>query len=193
MAIKLIVGLGNPGSEYEHTRHNAGFWLIDEIAAQHHITLQAESKFYGLAGRITLFGQDVRLLKPNTFMNKSGQAVAALANFYKIDSTEIIVAHDELDMPAGTAKFKQGGGHGGHNGLRDIISHLANQKDFYRLRLGIGHPGSASKVTGYVLGKPSAKEREQINNCIDQAIRSLEAGLKGNWAKAMQELHSFSN
>lgn len=192
MAIKLIVGLGNPGAEYEQTRHNAGFWFVDEIARYCNTSLQAETKFYGHSARVTLFNQDVRLLKPNTFMNKSGQAVAALANFYKIGVDEILVAHDELDMPAGVAKFKQGGGHGGHNGLRDIIASMGNQKNFHRLRLGIDHPGSASKVTGYVLGKPMAQDRDKIDACIDQAIRSLEAGIKGDWPKAMNQLHSFN-
>ena len=162
-AIKLIVGLGNPGSEYRGTRHNAGADFVEELARQCSTSLQGESKFFGLAGRVTLSGHDLRLLIPTTFMNRSGKAVAAMAGFFKIAPEEILVAHDELDIPPGTARFKQGGGHGGHNGLRDIVPALGNNKDFYRLRIGIGHPGHASKVTGYVLGAPSQVDRTRMD------------------------------
>ena len=191
-AIKLIVGLGNPGSEYRGTRHNAGADFVEELARHCGTSLQGESKFFGLAGRVTLSGHDVRLLVPTTFMNRSGKAVAAICGFYKIAAGEILVAHDELDIPAGTARFKQGGGHGGHNGLRDIIPALANNKDFHRLRIGIGHPGDASRVTGYVLGAPSAQDRSRIDASIDEAIAALPLLLDGDATKAMTRLHSFN-
>ena len=191
-SIKLIVGLGNPGSDYQATRHNAGADFVEALARQCGTPLQADSKFYGLTGRINLAGHDIRLLVPTTFMNRSGQAVAAVAKFYKIATDEILIAHDELDIPPGTARFKQGGGHGGHNGLRDIIPALANDKSFHRLRIGIGHPGHASKVTGYVLGKPSQVDRTRIDACIDEAIDSLPLLLAGDATKAMTKLHSFS-
>lgn len=143
--IRLLVGLANPGPEYARTRHNAGAWVVEELARVHNINLREESKYYGLTGRIMANGQDLRLLIPTTFMNLSGKSVAALANFYQIKPEEILVAHDELDLPPGVAKFKKGGGHGGHNGLRDIISKMGNNKDFYRLRVGIGHPATRIK------------------------------------------------
>ena len=191
-AIKLIVGLGNPGSEYRGTRHNAGADFVEELARQCSTSLQGESKFFGLAGRVTLSGHDLRLLITTTFMNRSGKAVAAMAGFFKIAPEEILVAHDELDIPPGTARFKCGGGHGGHNGLRDIVPALGNNKDFYRLRIGIGHPGHASKVTGYVLGAPSQVDRTRLDACIDEAIAALPLLLSGDGTKAMTRLHSFS-
>ncbi len=190
-AIKLIVGLGNPGSEYRGTRHNAGADFVEELARQCGATLQAESKFFGLAGRVTLSGHDLRLLIPTTFMNRSGKSVAAMAGFYKIAPDQILIAHDELDIPPGSARFKQGGGHGGHNGLRDIVPALGNNKDFHRLRIGIGHPGHASRVTGYVLGAPSQVDRGRIDACIDEAIDALPLLLDGDGTKAMTRLHSF--
>jgi PTH1 family peptidyl-tRNA hydrolase len=190
--IKLIVGLGNPGSDYRGTRHNAGADFLTELARQCNTTLQPDSKFFGLAGRASYAGHDLRLLIPTTFMNRSGQAVAAIARFYKIEPEEILVAHDELDIPAGCAKYKRGGGHGGHNGLRDIVPALGNNQNFYRLRIGIGHPGHASKVTGYVLGAPSQVDRKRIEECIDEAIASLPLLLNGDDSKAMSQLHSFS-
>ena len=192
MSTKLIVGLGNPGNEYRGTRHNAGADFVEELAGQHGCTLQAESKFFGLSGRISLAGHDLRLLIPTTFMNRSGKAVAAMASFYKIKPEEILVAHDELDIPAGTARFKRGGGHGGHNGLRDIVPALGNNKNFFRLRVGIGHPGHASKVTGYVLGAPSRVDRDRIDASISEAIAALPLLLDGDDTKAMTQLHSFS-
>ncbi len=141
--IDLIVGLGNPGRQYEDTRHNAGAWFVERLARQHHANLSNDAKYKALTGRATINGHDVRLLIPTTFMNVSGQAVAPFANFFKIPAERILVAHDELDLPPGVAKLKQGGGHGGHNGLRDIISKLGNNKNFARLRIGIGHPGHA--------------------------------------------------
>ncbi len=190
--IKLIVGLGNPGSEYRGTRHNAGADFVEALARHYNVTLQPESKYFGLAGRIQAANLDLRLLIPTTFMNRSGKAVAAMATFFKIAPEEILIAHDELDIPAGTARFKRGGGHGGHNGLRDIVPALGNNKDFHRLRIGIGHPGHASKVTGYVLGRPSQVERERIDASIDEAIDALPLLLAGDTTKAMTRLHSFS-
>ncbi len=186
------MGLGNPGSEYRGTRHNAGADFVEVLARREGAPLQADSKFFGLAGRVTVGGHDLRLLIPTTFMNRSGRAVAAMATFYKIPPEEILVAHDELDLPAGTARFKRGGGHGGHNGLRDILPALGNSRDFYRLRIGIGHPGHASRVTGYVLGAPSAADRERIDASIEEAIASLPLLLDGEETKAMTRLHSFS-
>jgi PTH1 family peptidyl-tRNA hydrolase len=191
-AIKLIAGLGNPGSEYRGTRHNAGADFVEELARQCSTPLQAESKFFGLAGRVNYAGYDLRLIIPTTFMNRSGKAVAAIASFYKIAPEEILIAHDELDIPAGTARFKQGGGHGGHNGLRDILPALGNDKNFHRLRIGIDHPGHASKVSGYVLSQPSQVDRTRIEACIDEAIAALPLLLSGDATKAMTRLHSFS-
>ena len=191
-AIKLIVGLGNPGSEYRGTRHNAGADFSEELARITGSTLRAESRFFGLAGQLTLAGHELRLLIPTTFMNRSGKAVAAMATFYKIAPQQILVAHDELDIPPGSARFKRGGGHGGHNGLRDIIPALGNDNDFYRLRIGIGHPGHASRVTGYVLGAPSAEDRLRIDASISEAISALPLLLAGDEVKAMTRLHSFS-
>lgn len=190
--IKLITGLGNPGSEYRGTRHNAGADFVEELARQCGGSLQAESRFFGLVGRVSLAGHDLRLLIPTTYMNRSGKAVAAVANFYKVSPEEILVAHDELDFPAGTARFKKGGGHGGHNGLRDIVPALGNNKDFYRLRIGIDHPGHASQVSGYVLSRPSQVDRSRIEASIDEAIAALPLLLEGNLTQAMTRLHSFS-
>lgn len=191
-AIKLIVGLGNPGTEYRGTRHNAGANFVDQLARDSGLELRADTKFFGLTGQLTLSGHDLRLLIPTTFMNRSGKAVAAIAGFYKIAPEEILVAHDELDIAPGTARFKRGGGHGGHNGLRDIIPALGNNRDFHRLRIGIGHPGHASKVSGYVLSAPSSADRERIDASIDEAIHSLPLLLDGDEVKAMTRLHSFS-
>ena len=189
--IKLIVGLGNPGPEYANTRHNAGAFFVEQIAARHSQPLRPDSKFFGLTARINLQGKDLRLLIPTTFMNRSGQAVAALASFYRIPSEDILVAHDELDLPPGVVKCKQGGGHGGHNGLRDIIARLGNDNNFHRLRLGIGHPGHSSQVTSYVLGRAPKGEQEALDACINAAIRELPGMLAGDWTRVKQQLHSF--
>jgi PTH1 family peptidyl-tRNA hydrolase len=187
----MIVGLGNPGPEYQRTRHNAGEWYVEELARCHGATLTAESKFFGRTAQIQLNGETVRLLVPSTFMNRSGQAVGALANFYRIAPEQILVAHDEMDISPGIAKFKQGGGHGGHNGLKDIIARLANNKNFHRLRIGIGHPGDKNLVTGYVLGKAPSKEQEQIDQAIDEAVRCTDILIKDGIIKAMNRLHGF--
>ncbi|MBU3022572.1 aminoacyl-tRNA hydrolase [Aestuariibacter sp. A3R04] len=188
--IRLIVGLGNPGPEYEHTRHNAGAWFLNELAARYNTPLKPESKFFGLTGRITVGTQDIRLLYPTTFMNKSGQAVAAFANFYRIPVENILVAFDELDLPPGIAKYKVGGS-SSQNGIRDIVAKMGNNKDFLRLRIGIGHPGHKSRVTGHVLGKPPANEKHAIDDAIDEAVRCTEILIKNDLKQAQNRLHSF--
>ncbi len=187
--IQLIVGLGNPGSQYEQTRHNAGFWFVEALARQHSASFKSENKFHGEACKISISGHEVWLLKPMTFMNRSGQGIAALARFYKIEPANILVAHDELDLPPGDIRLKQGGGHGGHNGLRDTIEQLGNIRDFQRLRIGIGHPGHSSQVTGYVLGKAPADEQRLMEDAIDAALKVIPLAIGGEMQKAMNELH----
>jgi len=189
--IKLIVGLGNPGPQYSQTRHNAGVWYVEELARAYSIPLSLDTKFFGHVGRGLIDGKDCRLLIPNTFMNLSGKAVGAMATFYKILPDEILVAHDELDIDPGTVKLKKSGGHGGHNGLRDIIKSLANCRDFYRLRIGIGHPGDKNKVHNYVLGKAPADQQRAIEESIDEAIRHTSDIIRGNHDKVMQSMHAF--
>ncbi|NNF97692.1 MAG: aminoacyl-tRNA hydrolase [Halobacteria archaeon] len=187
--VDLIVGLGNPGPEYEHTRHNAGFWFVDAVARAQGAPFRMEKKFHGEVARFYAGGHDIWLLKPDTFMNNSGQAVQALARFYKIDLAHILVAHDDLDLPPGTARLKQGGGHGGHNGLRDIISKMGGN-GFQRLRLGIGHPGDKNRVTGHVLKKSSSDDQVEIERAIEQAMNVLPDVINGDLQKAMNQLHS---
>ncbi len=189
-AIKLIVGLGNPGNDYANTRHNAGQDLVERLASQLGTPLQNETKFFGFTARGFIAGRDLRMLVPTTFMNRSGQSVAAIANFYKIETSEILVVHDELDLPPGVARLKQGGGHGGHNGLRDIISAMGNDNKFQRLRIGIGHPGNAKLVSNYVLKKAGGDDAIAIDHSIDIALKSLPRLMVGDLAGAMQELHS---
>ena len=190
-SIQLIVGLGNPGAEYENTRHNAGARLVERLARSEGIRLAPDKKFHGYAGKGLIGGQECWLLIPTTYMNLSGQAVQALAAFYKLTPAQILIVHDELDLPAGQARFKTGGGHGGQNGLRDIIARLGNNRDFHRLRIGIGHPGDKSKVTGHVLGRPSQAEQKAMDEAIDEAMRVLPDAIRGDMAKAMNRLHSF--
>jgi len=189
--IRLIVGLGNPGPEYAATRHNAGAWYVAELARRYNGQLREEAKYFGLTARISLQGQEVRLLIPTTFMNLSGKSVGALANFFQIPPESILVAHDELDLPPGTARFKQGGGHGGHNGLKDIISKLANSKDFHRLRIGIGHPGDKNKVAGFVLTKAPQSEQQLIDAALDEALRCTDILFQQDMTRAMNRLHAF--
>ncbi|XIT31520.1 aminoacyl-tRNA hydrolase [Escherichia coli] len=191
MTIKLIVGLANPGAEYAATRHNAGTWFVDLLAERLRAPLREEAKFFGYTSQVTLGGEDVRLLVPTTFMNLSGKAVAAMASFFRINPDEILVAHDELDLPPGVAKFKLGGGHGGHNGLKDIISKLGNNPNFHRLRIGIGHPGDKNKVVGFVLGKPPVSEQKLIDEAIDEAARCTEMWFTDGLTKATNRLHAF--
>jgi len=187
--IKLIVGLGNPGPKYSETRHNAGFWFVDDLASQYRSRFLPEKKFHGEVARINLEGKDVWLLKPETYMNRSGLSVVSLAAFYKIAAENILVAHDEIDLKAGTARLKSGGGHGGHNGLRDIISHLGT-KDFQRLRIGVDHPGSKDLVVDYVLKRPDSKDRQAIEDSINNALRVMPKVAAGEWEKAMHQLHT---
>lgn len=187
--IRLFVGLGNPGPQYEATRHNAGFWWIDQIARDVGARLSSEAKFFGLAARFKSHDQEAWLLQPTTFMNASGRAVAALARFYKIAPEQILVIHDELDLPPGQAKLKLGGGHGGHNGLKDIAAQLGTP-NFWRLRLGIGHPGEKSAVVGYVLHTPSRDEAGLIEDTIYQSSHLLPMLLAGSYEAAMLKLHT---
>jgi PTH1 family peptidyl-tRNA hydrolase len=189
-AVQLIVGLGNPGPEYDQTRHNAGAFFVERLASAQGVNLSFDKKYFGLTGKFSYQGRDIRLLIPTTYMNRSGQAVAALANFFRIKPEEILVAHDELDMPPGVCKLKQGGGHGGHNGLRDIIACLANQNNFHRLRIGIGHPGHSSQVSNYVLSRAPRSEQDLTNTSIEFALGVLPDLLDGNFSRAMQQLHS---
>lgn len=189
--VKAIIGLGNPGPEYDDTRHNAGAWLVEAIARDSHTSLRPERKFLGHYAKVNFAGEELHLLFPQTFMNRSGGAVAALCQFFKIKPDELIVAHDELDIAPGTARYKQGGGHGGHNGLRDIIRALGNDNSFHRLRVGIGHPGEARQVTNYVLGRPGKAERTAIDAALGEIEATLSDAIRGDWAKAMNRLHSF--
>lgn len=186
--IKLIVGLGNPGDKYEATRHNAGFWWVDQLAAVTSSKLALDAKFFGIAGKLSPT-PDVWLLKPTTFMNASGKAVAALANYYKITPAEILVVHDELDLPPDTVKLKKGGGHGGHNGLKDITAALGTA-DFWRLRLGIGHPGDRNEVVNFVLKPPTKDEQTAIERCIDDSVNVANLLLNGEFESAMLKLHT---
>lgn len=188
-AIRLIVGLGNPGREYEATRHNVGFDWVDALADEHKLTFHSEARFHGLSARGMLYGQELWLLKPQTFMNLSGRAVAALAHFYKIAPDEILVVHDELDLPPGVARLKMGGGHGGHNGLKDIITQLGS-KDFWRLRIGIGHPSDRAEVSHYVLNNPRREERELIDEALLRAQQVANSVVVGKIEAAMLKLHS---
>jgi peptidyl-tRNA hydrolase, PTH1 family len=183
--IKLIVGLGNPGEKYAATRHNAGFWFIDAIAAQTNTKVAVDAKMFGEVGRLN---QETWLLKPITFMNNSGKAVAALANYYKILPAEILVAHDELDLPPGTTKLKLGGGRSG-NGIKDIIAALGTE-DFWRLRIGIGHPGDKNEVVNYVLKAPTREENDALGSNIHAASGLVPLLLKGEFESAMQQLHT---
>lgn len=191
-SISLIVGLGNPGAQYEGTRHNAGAQFVHELARRCGATLKADAKYFGEVGEGFLGPHKLRLLIPSTFMNLSGKSVGALARFYKIEPPQILIAYDELDLPVGSARFKFDGGHGGHNGLRDIIPALGNRRDFHRLRIGIGHPGSSKQVSNYVLSKAPAPDREATEATIDEALRALPLLLDGDAGKAMTQLHSVS-
>jgi PTH1 family peptidyl-tRNA hydrolase len=188
--IVMVVGLGNPGADYENTRHNAGALFVEALARDAGQTLLLEKKYHGLYARIQWQGLELHLLNPLTFMNRSGLSVKALADFFKISPEQILIAHDELDLPPGTAKLKKGGGHGGHNGLRDSVAHLGTN-DFQRLRLGIGHPGEARQVTGYVLGRLGKREAEALTAVFDETMRVLPDAANGNMAAAMNRLHGF--
>jgi PTH1 family peptidyl-tRNA hydrolase len=187
--IKLFVGLGNPGPEYEATRHNAGAWWIDALARELKVQMVMDRNYHGFVARTTVGGQTVWLLQPQTFMNLSGKSVAALARFFKILPNEILVAHDELDVAPGEAKLKLGGSHAGHNGLRDIHAQLGSS-DYWRLRLGVGHPGDKSEVVNWVLKKPSADHRIAIEQTIDRSLKALPHLLAGEMDKATMLIHT---
>jgi PTH1 family peptidyl-tRNA hydrolase len=189
--VELIVGLGNPGTKYAHTRHNAGAEYVEQLASKLLVTLSEEKKYSGLYAKAEYNGKTIHLLIPTTFMNLSGSSVAALVNFYKIKPENILIAHDELDILPGTARFKKSGGHGGHNGLRDIIASLGNSRDFYRLRIGIGHPGGARDVANFVLTKAPQSEQQLTQAATDEALAYTNEIVCGEWNIAMNKLHRF--
>ena len=187
--LRLIVGLGNPGTEYLRTRHNAGFWFVDALAAGQSERFGFDGKLHGETCKLRIGGESAWLLKPATFMNKSGIAVASALRYYKIEPEECLVAHDDLDLPTGAVRLKFDGGHGGQNGLRDIMAHLGHGK-FHRLRLGIGHPGHKDQVTSWVLGRPSATDEDALLDGIARALNVLPMAVDGQFDKAMQQLHT---
>jgi peptidyl-tRNA hydrolase, PTH1 family len=188
LPLKLIVGLGNPGSEYARTRHNAGFWLLDEFARRHGANFRNEPRHHAEVARARVGGEELWLVKPMSFMNRSGGPVHSVAGFYKVPVESVLVAYDELDFPAGVVRLKQGGGAGGHNGMRDIIAQLGDP--FWRLRIGIGHPGDKSAVLNYVLGRPQAEDERQIFEAIQAAIDVVPTLLAEGAPKAMNRLHT---
>ena len=187
--ISLIVGLGNPGKEYAQTRHNAGFWFVQRLAEQYGIQLKADPKYKGISGRGNIEGQDVRLLLPTTFMNLSGQSVVPFAKFYQIAPEAILIAHDELDMNPGVIRLKTGGGHGGHNGLKDIVPHIGS--NFHRLRIGIGHPGSKERVSGHVLSKAPSSEQNLMDDAIAHALSRIQLLVNGDTQQAMNQINAY--
>ena len=189
MSIQLIVGLGNIGQEYAQTRHNAGWWMLDELAATWGASFREDKKYYAEVAKANTPQGEVWLMKPSTYMNKSGQAVGALANFFKIPVSDLLVLHDELDIPPGHVRLKKGGGNGGHNGLKDIQAKMGSA-DFWRVRLGIGHPGDRNLVSGFVLNKPSRDDREAIDDAIWRTRCEINDTLSGDMEAAMRVLHS---
>ena len=186
--IRLIAGLGNPGSRYDATRHNAGFWFLDRIASEHRVSWKSESKLFGDLAQLRVDGEVVRLLKPTTFMNESGRSVGAVCRYFSLKPEQVLVAHDEIDLSPGVVRLKRGGGHGGHNGLRDIIPQLGGA-DFARLRIGVGHPGSKDQVIGYVLARAGAEQRALIDAAIDRAVERVDDMLTQGLDRVMNELH----
>ena len=185
--IQLIVGLGNPGDKYTATRHNAGFWFVDQLARHFQTTFKSESKFKADVASFEVSGHRVWLLKPNTFMNLSGESLGPFAKYYQISPENTLVVHDELDLPPGISRYKLAGGHGGHNGLRDIFKHFS--KEFWRLRVGIGHPGHKDQVLSFVMKSPSSKEQGLIDESLDRAIDTLSDAFSGDMEAAMRSLH----
>ena len=190
--LKLIVGLGNPGPQHDSNRHNAGVIFLHHLCKAYAGSLRGESKFFGEFTTIAIADHDVKLLFPTTFMNHSGKSVAAVCRFFKIEPEHMLVAYDEIDFEVGVTRFKKHGGHGGHNGLRDIINALGGSREFYRLRIGVGHPGHKSMVSNYVLGDPSRSEADVIMSNIEDAIRVLPKAVNGEWEEAMHSLHTDS-
>ena len=187
--LKLIVGLGNPGPQHDSNRHNAGVIFLHHLCKSYGGNLRGESKFFGEFGAINIAGNDVKLLFPSTFMNHSGKAVAAVCKFFKIEPKNALVAYDEIDFDVGIARFKEGGGHGGHNGIRDIINAFGGNRDFYRLRIGVGHPGDKSMVSNHVLSNPSRSEADLIKGVIEDAVHVMPKAVTGEWEEAMRLLH----
>ena len=188
MSIVVIAGLGNPGEKYAATRHNVGVWLLERLASSANVTLKAEKKVLGDVAQAAIGDSNVRLLRPATYMNESGRSVRAMLDFYKVGPEQLLVMHDELDLPPGTVRLKKGGGHGGHNGLRDIIAHCG--QDFMRLRIGIGHPGDKSQVTNFVLKPPGQAERQLIEDALSDAERAIRVLVSDGPEKAMHFLHT---
>ncbi|HVN43339.1 MAG TPA: aminoacyl-tRNA hydrolase [Steroidobacteraceae bacterium] len=188
--LQIIVGLGNPGPEHQLTRHNAGFWFVDALARSQAVQFRSHSRYQGEVAKVTVEGQELILLKPQTYMNRSGLAVRSLIDYVKAPLSEVLVVHDELDLPPGTVRLKLGGGHGGHNGLRDVITHCG--PDFWRLRLGIGHPGEKSEVIDYVLQRAAASEEQAVVDSLGAALDALPVFLREGAEKAMQRLHTGS-
>jgi PTH1 family peptidyl-tRNA hydrolase len=188
LPLRIIVGLGNPGPEHQVTRHNAGFWFVDLLARRHGAEFRDYRKYSGEAARVSISGQDIVLLKPTTYMNRSGLAVRQLCDFYKVAADEVLVAHDELDLPVGTVRLKNGGGHGGHNGLRDTIAHIG--ETFWRLRLGVGHPGNKTEVIDYVLTRAPRVEEDLIFDAVNMAADCMPLLIEQGAERAMTKLHS---
>ena len=188
--VQLIVGLGNPGQQYEQTRHNAGASLISILSQQYVSDLKLEERFFGFIARVKVDIQDVRLLIPNTYMNLSGKSIAAFAKFYQISPENILIVHDDIDLAPGISKYKIGGGHGGHNGLKDTIRALGNNSNFARLRIGVGHPGESDEVVNFVLKKASQNEQKLINESIINCISTIPLAVTGKWNEAMKDLHT---
>lgn len=186
--IRVIAGLGNPGARYQDTRHNAGFWFVDRVAAAHGVEFRSVPRLFGEVAELRLGPVLVRLLKPSTFMNESGRSVGALVRYYAVPAASVLVAHDEIDLPAGTVRLKRGGGHGGHNGLRDVIAQLG-APEFARLRIGVGHPGHKDQVIGYVLSRPGAQERAWIDEALARAAQRFDDIVLEGLEQAMNELH----
>ena len=189
-SLKLIVGLGNPGPQHDSNRHNAGVIFLHQLCKSYGGNLRGESKFFGEFGAINIAGNDVKLLFPSTFMNHSGKAVAAVCRFFKIEPKNALVAYDEIDFDVGIARLKEGGGHGGHNGIRDIINAFGGNRDFYRLRIGVGHPGDKSMVSNHVLSNPSRSEADLIKRVIEDAVHVMPKAVTGEWEEAMRLLHT---
>ncbi|MDN5870594.1 MAG: aminoacyl-tRNA hydrolase [Nitrococcus sp.] len=190
-AVTLIVGLGNPGLRYAKTRHNTGFWLVDEIARRFDGSFSSQRKFHADIGRVRIGATECHLLKPMTYMNHSGLAIGGFVRYYRLAPQRILIAHDEIDLPPGTMRLKRGGGHGGHNGLRDTVNALGTA-DFNRLRIGVGHPGHRDAVIGYVLSPASREEEEAIDAGIASACEVLQLLLEGDWGRAFQRLHAVA-
>ena len=190
--IRLIAGLGNPGSRYATTRHNAGFWFVDRVAHEHNVTWKSESRFFGEMAQLRIDGEVIRLLKPTTFMNESGRSVGALCRYFSLQAAQVLIAHDEIDLAPGVVRLKRGGGHGGHNGLRDIIPQLGGP-EFARLRIGVGHPGGKDQVIGYVLARAGAEQQRLIDDSIERAADRVDDMVGQGLERVMNDLHRANN